>query len=160
MYYIIIVILYMENFSFIVLRHVCDEITNVYWNRCCDQLNTLYPECLKIVIDDHSICKPTTLEEYNIGNNILIINSELEPGRGEVLPYYYFLKEKFSKYAIIIHDTVIFHKRIHFNSTPTYENLWHFTGKDQLCKIIDKHFYNIVEVLDSKTELIKLYKQT
>jgi hypothetical protein len=101
----------MDNYGFIITRHVNSEKTNKYWNHSVKLIKTLYPYKKIVIIDDNSnydYVKP----EFNY-NNIQVIQSEF-PGRGELLPYYYFLKHKFFENAVIIHDSVFFHKRFNF----------------------------------------------
>jgi hypothetical protein len=101
----------MDNFGFIITRHVNSEKTNRYWNHCVKLLRSLYPLRKIVIIDDNSnynFVKP----EFKY-NNLEVIQSEF-PGRGELLPYYYYLKYKFFANAVIIHDSVFFHKRINF----------------------------------------------
>jgi hypothetical protein len=58
--------------------------------------------------------------------NIKIIVSEY-PCSGELLPYIYFLRNKWFSNAVILHDSVFFHKRISFNKiTEPVLPLWHF----------------------------------
>jgi hypothetical protein len=98
-------------YGFIITRHVNSAKTNNYWNHCVKLLRTLYPYRKIVIIDDNSNYEYVKAEfEYK---NIEIIQSEFK-GRGELLPYYYFLKHKFFKNAVIIHDSVFFHKRIAF----------------------------------------------
>lgn len=101
----------MDRFGFIITRHVNSEKTNRYWNHNVKLLRTLYPFRKIVIIDDNSNYEYVKPEfEYK---NLQVIQSEF-PGRGELLPYYYFLKFKFFKSAIIIHDSVFFHRRINF----------------------------------------------
>jgi hypothetical protein len=115
----------MDNFGFIIIRHVNSEKTNKYWNHNVKLLRTLYPLKKIVIIDDNSnynFVKPEF--EYT---NLQIVQSEF-PGRGELLPYYYYLKYKFFENAIIIHDSVFLHKRINFeklNGIPIIP-LWFF----------------------------------
>lgn len=98
-------------YGFIITRHVNSALTNKYWNKCVALLNHLYPSIDIVIIDDNSDGRHVIADaEYK---NITIIQSEFH-GRGELLPYYYFLKYKFFNNAIIIHDSVFFHKRVHF----------------------------------------------
>jgi hypothetical protein len=100
-----------DLYGFIITRHVNSELTNHYWNHSVKLLRTLYPLRKIVIIDDNSNYKYVKAEfEYK---NVEIIQSEF-PKRGELLPYYYFLKYKFFKNAIIIHDSVFFHRRIPF----------------------------------------------
>ena len=102
----------MDNkFGFIVTRHVNSVKTNNYWNHCVKLIRSLYPFRKIVIIDDNSNYDYVSSEfDYK---NVEIIQSEFK-GRGELLPYYYFLKNKFFENAIIIHDSVFFHKRIPF----------------------------------------------
>lgn len=117
----------MDNFGFIVSRHVNSVKTNMYWNHCIKLLRTFYPQKKIIIIDDNSNYEYVKPEfDYK---NIQIIQSEF-PKRGELLPYYYFLKYKFFKNAIIIHDSVFIHKRINFDRLNGIKviPLWHFNS--------------------------------
>jgi hypothetical protein len=115
----------MDNFGFIISRHVNCEKTNNYWNHSVKLIRTLYPNMQIVIIDDNS-------NYYYVKNhfeykNVQVIQSEF-PKRGELLPYYYFLKHKFFKNAIIIHDSVFFHRRIPFEQLNGINvlPLWHF----------------------------------
>lgn len=104
----------MDNrFGFIITRHVNSVKTNNYWNHCVKLIRTFYPLTKIIIIDDNSNYEYINSEFNYI--NVDIIQSEFI-GRGELLPYYYFLKHKFFANAVIIHDSVFFHKRINFES--------------------------------------------
>jgi len=57
-----------------------------------------------------------------------VIESEFI-GRGEILPYYYFYKYHFFNNAVIIHDSIFFHKRINFDAVKfNVLPLWHFNS--------------------------------
>ena len=114
-----------NSYGFIILRHVNSEQTNKYWNTCVKCLRRLYSFRKIVIIDDNSNKEFLNAEhEYK---NIEIIQSEF-PKRGELLPYYYYLKNKFFENAIIIHDSVFFHKRIHFEKIIGIDVLpmWYF----------------------------------
>ena len=122
------------TFGFIISRHVTSELTNKYWNHCIKQLNALYPLIQIIIIDDNSNQEfvkeekedKEDKEEYK---NITVVQSEF-PGRGELLPYYYFYKNKYFDNAVIIHDSTFFQKRCAFNKLEAAQikvfPLWHF----------------------------------
>lgn len=112
------------TFGFILSRHINSEKTNRYWNHCIKLLRTFYPHKQIVVIDDNSnkqYVKPD--HEYK---NITYIQSEYN-GRGELLPYIYYLRNKWFDKAVIIHDSIFFHMRIPFETinTPVIP-LWHF----------------------------------
>ena len=133
-----------DLYGFIITRHVNSELTNKYWNNNVKQLRKLYPFRKIIIIDDNSnynYVKP----EFNY-ENIEIIQSEFN-GRGELLPYYYFLKYKFFKNAVIIHDSVFIHKRVNFEKLNGINvmPLWHFNSDQENIlntKRIIKHLKN------------------
>ncbi len=117
-----------NDFGFIITRHVNSEITNKYWNICVRCIKYFYPNKKIIIIDDNS--DYNYINDKNIDSeNIEIIQSEY-PGRGELLPFYYFHKYKYFDNAIIIHDSVFIHNTINF-SLLIQKNihvmpLWHF----------------------------------
>jgi len=114
-----------KEFGFILTRHVRCEKTNQYWNRSVQLLSRLYPRSLIVIIDDNSDAR-FVKEEYPYGN-IKIIQSEY-PGRGELLPYIYYSREKWFEKAVILHDSVFFHTRIPFEKidVSTALPLWYF----------------------------------
>lgn len=120
----------MDSFGFIITRHVNSEATNKYWNHSVKILRTLYPKRKIIIIDDNSN-QNFVKADFNY-NNIQIIKSEF-PGRGELLPYYYYIKHKFFENAIILHDSVFIHKRINFDNLTGKKviPLWHFHSDNE-----------------------------
>uniref|UniRef100_A0A6C0HD86 Glycosyltransferase n=1 Tax=viral metagenome TaxID=1070528 RepID=A0A6C0HD86_9ZZZZ len=115
------------SYGFIITRHVNSEITNHYWNHCIQCIRRFYSsEKYKIVvIDDNS--NKEFLKSYSDYENVDYVESEF-PGRGELLPYYYFYKNHYFENAVIIHDSVFFQTRINFSKLnfPVLP-LWHFT---------------------------------
>jgi hypothetical protein len=116
-----------NSYGFIITRHVNSEKTNNYWNRCVKLMRTFYPHRKIVVIDDNSNQEFVKAEfEYK---NVIYEKSEY-PGRGELLPYIYFLKNHYFENAVIIHDSVFFHKRINFEKLVGLDVLpfWHFNA--------------------------------
>jgi hypothetical protein len=120
----------MDKYGFIITRHVNSVITNNYWNQCIKLLRKLYPETKIVIIDDNSN-QNMVKSQFNY-DNILIIQSEF-PGRGELLPYYYYIKNNFFDNAIILHDSVFIHKRINFSKLNGNKviPLWHFISDNE-----------------------------
>ena len=110
-----------NNIGFIILRHVNNEISNIYWNYCYDFIRSHYPENLILIIDDNSNYDFVTERKLY---KTTIINSEYK-GRGELLPYYYYLYNKLFDTAVIIHDSVFINKYIDF-TVNNYAILWDF----------------------------------
>ena len=138
----------MNSYGFIITRHINSETTNKYWNQSVKLLRTFYPERKIIIIDDNSNQNFVKADfDYK---NIKIITSEF-PGSGEILPYYYYLKNKYFENAIILHDSVFFHKRINFEMLNGYRvlPLWYFNGdKENITNTL-----RITESLNNKHEI-------
>ena len=115
----------MSSFGFIITRHVNSSLTNKYWNNSVKLLRTFYPNCKIVIIDDNSN-QPFVNAEHDYAN-VQIIQSEF-PGRGELLPYYYYIKHKFFDNAVILHDSVFIHKRVNFEKLIGIRvmPIWHF----------------------------------
>lgn len=144
----------MDIFGFIIIRHVNSEKTNKYWNHNVKLLRTLYPSIKIVIIDDNSNYDFVKSEfEYS---NLQIIQSEF-PGRGELLPYFYYLKHKFFANAVIIHDSVFLHRRIPFeklNGTQVMP-LWFFhsdTENVENTKRIASYLRNNIDINNKITK--------
>jgi hypothetical protein len=111
------------TYGFIITRHVNSETTNKYWNQSVKLIRTFYPLIKIVIIDDNSNYQYIKADFDYI--NIETIQSEY-PGRGELLPYVYYLKYKWFDSAIILHDSVFIHKRIPFERLKcNVMPLWH-----------------------------------
>jgi hypothetical protein len=147
------------TFGFIITRHVTSEITNQYWNECIRCIRKYYPFITTkiVVIDDNSDQQfVSATYEYK---NVIYVQSEF-PGRGELLPYYYFYKNHYFDKAVIIHDSVFIQTKINFNkiNLPVLP-LWHFENekKENLhnsLRIVNvlKNNYKIQEMLHDKNK--------
>lgn len=116
-----------KEIGFIILRHVNSTKTNQYWKECYRCIRYFYPSNKILIIDDNSDTNFLTCDT-NINttelHNTTIIQSEY-PKRGEFLPYYYYLKNKFCDTAVILHDSVFIQQPINFH-VDEYKMLWHF----------------------------------
>lgn len=117
-----------NNIGFIILRHVNSEITNQYWIHCYHCIRKYYPQENILIIDDNSNYEYITpIELYNTN----IIQSQY-PKRGELLPYIYYLQNKFCETAVILHDSVFINKYINFQVNK-YKLIWDFDHRwDQI----------------------------
>jgi hypothetical protein len=145
-------------FGFILTRHVNSRETNKYWNRSVKILNRYYPETKIVIIDDNS--NSDFLESFQQYKNLTIIQSEF-PKRGELLPFYYYHKYKFFPKAIILHDSVFFHKKIHFEKLSKMKvfPFWHFEADNENTHNIlriSSYLKNsaIIDKIVNKSELI------
>ena len=154
----------MGSYGFIITRHVNSKQTNKYWNHCVKLIRTIYPLKQIIIIDDNSNQNYVSSEHKY--SNLTIIQSEYFQ-RGELLPYIYYLKYKWFPNAVIIHDSLFFHLKIHFEKLSVHYkkyrdglNILEFT-KDEYLKQIDpikKEMNAIIAsmqsglVMDNKTQ--------
>ncbi len=106
-----------NSFGFILLRYVKCDKTNESWIRCYESIRRFYDNLI-IIIDDNSNVNYIT--EYPV-TNCIVINSEF-PRRGELLPYYYYIKNKFFDRAIIIHDSMELTKFYNFKNIKNFKN--------------------------------------
>lgn len=137
----------MSSIGFIMLRHVNNQFTNQYWIHCYNSIRKYYPENWILIIDDNSNYQHVT---HHAVYNTTIIQSEF-PGRGELLPYYYYVHNQLFDIAVIIHDSVFVNKYIDFN-VDKYKLIWEFEHKwDQ---IEDER--KIINVFND-AELLKFY---
>jgi len=123
------------NYGFIITRHVNSEKTNKYWNQCVKLIRIFYPFRKIVIIDDNS--NPNFVNADFKYSNLTIIQSEYH-GRGELLPYVYYLKYKWFPNAVIIHDSLFIHFKIPFESLsiPVLP-LWHHNyDKENIHNII------------------------
>lgn len=137
-----------NDYGFIITRHVNSEKTNKYWNNCVKLLRTFYPTKKIVIIDDNS--NPTFLKSEYDYKNIIEIQSEF-PKRGELLPFYYFWKNKYFENAIIIHDSIFIHKKIQFEKLIGIDviPLWHFEVDNENTENI----LRIISVLKNNWEI-------
>lgn len=116
------------SIGFIILRHVNNEETNKYWIYCYNRIRKFYPENKILIIDDNSNYDFITKEKLY---NTVLIQSDY-PGRGELLPYYYYLENKLFDKAVILHDSVFINKKLDLD-VDNYKILWDFNhNSDQI----------------------------
>jgi hypothetical protein len=139
----------MEKIGFIILRHVNNGLTNKYWIHSYECIRKFYPENQIIIIDDNSNYKYILNKETLYKTTI--INSEYI-GRGELLPYYYYLNNKLFETAVIIHDSVFINKYIDF-TVDKYKLIWDFKHNWD----ITKDEINIIKILKDHN-LLKFYE--
>jgi hypothetical protein len=140
------------SYGFIITRHVNSETTNKYWNQNIKLIRTHYPLKQIVIIDDNSNYEYVKSDfDYK---NITVIQSEFH-GRGELLPFIYFLKHKWFDNAVIIHDSVFIHKRIPFEQIrlpviPLWHHIYDKENLPNLLRITQflKHKRSIEKILN------------
>jgi hypothetical protein len=84
--------------------------------------------------------------------NTIVINSEYK-GRGELLPYIYYLRNPIFDKAVIIHDSIFFQKHVDFHHENTH--LFNFGIIIENC---DRE-QNLISKLNNMQPLLKLYNE-
>ncbi len=141
----------MNTHGFIILRHMNDEKSSNYWLISYNNIRKYYSDNIILIIDDNSKKEFINLELEKKLHNTIIINSEFE-GRGEILPYYYYLKNKLFDTACIIHDSVFINSNIDFD-IDKYQFLWNFGHTYDQIEDEEK----MINVFNNN-ELIEFYK--
>jgi len=115
----------MMELGFIILRHVRDTRSKELWYLSYKCIRKLYPENSILIIDDHSNYNyiDTKLEK-NLVNTTIIKNTKI--GRGEILPYLYYLEHKIAEKIIFMHDSSFITKKIDVSTIKKFKLLWHF----------------------------------
>ena len=135
----------MSEVGFIILRNVRDELTNKYWIKCIECIRKYYPYNKILIIDDNSNYDFISKIE---DANTFVIRGEY-PGRGELLPYYYYLTNKLFDTAVIIHDSVFINSYIDFR-VDKYKMLWSF---EHDCDQIDDETLMIDAINDKELKM-------
>jgi hypothetical protein len=138
------------SLGFIILRCVQNKTTDQYWVEAYTSLRKFYPLNKIIIIDDNS--KSEFVSEIEL-QNTKVIDSEYK-GRGELLPYIYFLRNPIFDKAVIIHDSVFFQKKIDFDN---YINLPLFSF-GSLIENREKELF-LISKLNNKQALIDRYNK-
>ena len=110
-----------SDIGFIILRNVYTIDRNKYWIKCYNCIRKFYPENKILIIDDNS--KSKLIRKKKLYNTIIIKSKY--PKRGELLPYFYYLKNKLFDKAIILHDSVFINKKLNLKFKK-YKFLWEF----------------------------------
>ena len=115
-----------KSYVFVILRNIQKTSDNDLWLSAYQSIRQYYTNQI-IIIDDNS-----SLNTFN-GKlvNTEIIQSEYN-GAGEILPYHYFLKEKWADTMIFLHDSMVIH-RLFTDDELDHEVVihWHFNEKDK-----------------------------
>ena len=123
----------MMELGFIILRHVRDTRSKELWYLSYKCIRKLYPENPILIIDDHSNYNyiDTKLEKDLI-NTTIIKNTKI--GRGEILPYLYYLEHKIAEKVIFMHDSSFITKKIDVSTIKNFKLLWHFAHNQDMPK--------------------------
>lgn len=109
-----------------------------------------YPENNIFIIEDNSRINNIELPQ---DDKIKIITNKLE-GHGEVLPFYYFINLKPSKYMLYIHDSCILNKKLNVSDCkPMTYTFYHSADNNKL-------IYSLLNKCVKDKKLLKKLKTT
>lgn len=128
-----------------ILRCVKNEKSDKMWKTSYHYARKSYPDDKIVVVDDNSSIPPI------VDSNTFVVNSEYH-GRGELLPYIYFYRNKYADKAIIIHDSVILNGKLDTQNIYTYQFLWNFGDH-----VWDHDHSNITLLFPFGQEAVDLY---
>ena len=139
-----------NKLGFIILRHVNNERTNKLWIECYNCIRKFYSTNNILIIDDNSNYKYIT----NIPlTNTTVINTEFK-GRGELLPYIYYINNKIADYVVILHDSVFIQKYMDFKQENKF--LWYFKNNNIQDEKLETFLIN---KLDNNKMLLDIYNK-
>jgi hypothetical protein len=141
----------MSSLGFIVLRHMTNATTALYWKECVERIRTFHPGAPILLIDDNSNPAFVRTEDEE---GLQVVQSEY-PGRGELLPYIYYLTTPFCETVCILHDSVFMNAPLDVHAS-TYKMLWSF-----------EHWYDLpaderamLSSLKNAEELLSFYDES
>jgi hypothetical protein len=133
-----------QSYGFVITRHVKSEETNKIWLTCIEQIRKFHPLQKIIIIDDNSNYDFVKNETNLDLSNCITIDSEFK-GRGELLPYYYFYKNKWFDKMIYIHDSVFINKKIDVSQIKDVKFLWYFKAEDGKNPDLDSNIEKLIK---------------
>jgi hypothetical protein len=134
-----------DDIGFVILRYVVNRETNRMWINCYNSIRKFYKNKI-MIIDDHS--KEEFITDMKL-ENCFVINSEYK-GRGELLPYYYFLKYKFCDRLVVLHDSMVMRNKIDFKNIRNFKNFTRIFSFSNNCYNIDiKYFKEFCDTINS-----------
>ena len=119
-----------RSYVFVILRHLRTTRDNDLWISSYNSIRKFYTNQI-IIIDDNSSINTVNGKLVNTD----IIYSEYR-GAGEILPYYYFLKNKWADRMVFLHDSMFLHRA--FTNEELSGDIrfhWHFTNKNDQRKL-------------------------
>lgn len=141
--------------GFIIIRHVNNKITDLYWKECYSCIRKFYHLPILIIDDSSNI---TYLNENIHLTNCTVIYDKEHKGRGEFLAYYYFHLLKPFDTAIILHDSMFIQSHIPFELelNEPFRLLWsipHHFDYDILTQI-----HSLIDIFPNSNDLLEFYK--
>ena len=137
------------SYVFVILRNLRHTKDNDLWISSYNSIRRFYTNPIKIIDDNSSI---NTVNGKLVDTEV--IQSEWN-GAGEILPYYYFLKNSWADRMIFIHDSMFLSRAFHETelSDPVRFH-WYFINKKD-----DRKYSTYLSILSHFEPLIDYSKQ-
>jgi hypothetical protein len=137
------------SYTVAILRHANTPDQDNLWKRCLASVLHFHNDIGIVIIDDNSTIP---IEESSF---YTIVKSEFS-GAGELLPYYYYLKYKWSERMIFLHDSMLLTHPFDFDKIDKYPicYLWHFIIHNCDNRPLINRF---LQILKNKDELISMF---
>ena len=142
-----------DDYTFVILRCVKKERVSDLWINCYNSIRNFYPNSKIVIIDNNS--------NYKYIKDIELINVDLiqhnDNPAGEILPFYYFLKYKWSKYMIYFQDSMFLNRPLCANKLKIdkFKFFWHFYPGVHDHRVI---IPGQIDKLKDNSEIHKLFK--
>ena len=135
--------------TFVIVRHVNSESTNLYWIECYKCIRQFYKENPILIVDNNSNYSFITTIELK---NTMVINSEFKC-RGELAGYYYFYKTNLSSHAVILQDSMFIKQYIYFDTVSDVTFLWNFKADSNGSSEVS----HMLSLLNNSETLLSIY---
>lgn len=134
-----------NNYIIFITRNIINDTTEQYWRISYEKIRKYYKSIKIVIIDDNS---DKTYMKDDIQDVEYIYTDHI--GRGELLPYYYYLRNnRGKKYAMMLHDSVFLEDEIHkYIKENEYIPLWHFLPETEM----NRNRTNIQNILNDSRD--------
>jgi hypothetical protein len=140
-----------KSYVFVILRNIQSTKDNDLWISSYNSIRKFYTNPI-VIIDDNST--------INTVNGRLVDTEVIKSdwrGAGEILPYYYFLKEKWADRMIFLHDSMFLHRP--FQPSELEGSIrfhWHFDHEDRN----DRKILSLLSLLHESNELCTSFSES
>ena len=135
-----------KTFAFVMTRCMRKEEHKKLWYICYKSIRQFYKNTKIIIIDDNSLL---TDDRDSGAIDTVFIKSEFS-GAGEILPYYYFLKQKWADKIIVLHDSMFLARKFtNIELSNPVKFLWHFSN----------HKWDDDELIEHKLKCLSNYDE-
>ena len=138
--------------TFVILRSVQTEENG--WYKCYQSIREYYPQHFIVIIDNLS--NQRFLKSHDeLNDDLLQIIFFAENASGELLPFWYFWKEKWSEYMIFLHDSMYLNSPIDLKEKDIM--FWHFDARHGKTPL-ETEIHSMLRQLKNHTILLNTFE--